>query len=179
MSAKRNFYHDTCFLARADPEAVTHLVAECRQTYEDCKAKAWHELTEIQIADRLLIADMMCDPRAGHCYIESDGLIRNVNDVTAAAFQRSKAGLVGTNIKSYFSPHVAAYRLELAQRVIETGQPQRFTDRTRTGRPVESITVPMTNGCLMVLFRPIPQDRVFGEAFGLRGGGETQGMKAR
>ena len=171
MSDSRDFHAALSHLAYARAEnTVQYVLEEARRIDEGRKAKAWHELTDIQIADRLLIADLMCDPCAGHCFIEQDGIIRNVNGVTADSLgQPCKQRMIGTSVFDYMPATTGAYRREVGKRVLATGQPLRFTDRNRQGRPIESITVPMSNNCLMVLFRPVLQGRVFEEAFSDQG----------
>ena len=65
--------------------------------------------------------------------VEPDGKILAVNDIAARNMGKAPDELIGTNSLEYFSPDVAKYRKEQADKVVRSGKPLRFQDK-REGR---------------------------------------------
>ena len=168
MCDARDFHVALSRLAYAHAEhTLLYILDEARQIDEQCKTRQWRQVNEqFSPADWVLIAEMLSDPATGHCIMQPDGVIVNVNGQFAAWLKRSRSAMLGTCVWSYFSAHVAECRKCVMHWVLHTQLPHRLIDQASHGaHPLETVAVPLANGCVMVLTRRISRHRVFEEAF--------------
>ena len=170
MCDTRDFHAALSRLAYGHAEnTIAYIQDEARRIDEKCKAEQWRDCGEqMTVADKTLLEDMMCDPAAGRCVIRSDGTVLNINERMAGWIGQCRNAMVGTCLWSYFPPHVVSYRKQIIYHVLRIRIPQYTMDRAGSGHPMESVVVPMSNGCIMVLSRRIPHQRVFKEAFSVQ-----------
>ena len=168
MCDTRDFHATLSRLAYARAQnTLSYIRDEAKRIDEQCKNHQWRKLNEqISPADRMLIAEMMSDPTAARCVIQPDGVIVNINEELAAWMKQPRAAMLGRCIWSYFPTYLTECRKCVMKRVLETQVPHRIIDHaTNGGHPLETIALPMVNGCVMVLTRRIGHDRIFEEAF--------------
>ena len=150
--------------ARAE-HTIQFILEEARRIDQRCTAVNWRDLDgRIREANLSTIADMLSDPQVCRCVIQPDGEIVNINRQFAGRLGKCRLAMLGTCMWSYFPPAMARYRRRVMEKAIDTQRPQSTMDRALTGYPLESVVVPMANGCAMVLFRDVCHQRVFQEA---------------
>ena len=167
MCDARDFHAALSRLAYAHAEnTILYILDEAQRIDEQCRSHHWNKLNEqFSPADRMLIAEMMSDPTVARCVIQPDGVIVNINEQFAGWLKRPKAAMLGTCVWSYFPAHVVECRKCVMYRVLETQLPHRVIDQASNGgHPLETVALPLVNGCVMVLCRRIGQNRVFEEA---------------
>ncbi|NIV31900.1 MAG: PAS domain-containing protein [Anaerolineae bacterium] len=119
MSTKVTFYRDTCFLARADPDAIAHLHQEAR-----------HRLVALKQVHctRVFLALVPPEAKAMMCLVDREGTILAANRTMANWLGLSYQGIVGHNVFQGRDPAITWWRQAVLDEVFQTGDTVRLVD---------------------------------------------------
>ncbi len=175
-STKGNFYTDTCFLARADPGAITYLVGEARQLHEQWRVSDSRPL--VLWPDQCqLVLDMVSDPNVAAMIIDRNAIVLWCNENVAAWMSRTPQQCLGRCLWDISTGGDPAERLLALDRIMESGRPATRLERSSKGFLAQNYVIPLCGtetSCAVILARPVSMARIFGEVFG-PGGSEKPG----